>query len=239
VTTFSPFPVDLIDALPDPVIGIDAQRRIVAWNRAAEAAYGYSRPEALGRPARELLRTRFPAPLAEIRETLADTGAWHGTLVHVARDGVEVTVDSRWSARRDERGATIGALCVEREHATATPGVGATRERQPPHRTDHLGEVAATVGHDFNNILAVIVNYSALIAGQLEAMQIATGEEPWATLRSDVGEIQLAAERATVLARKLLAAAHQDSGDGDGLPYMIGEPVTAGSGETRVDRGAD
>ena len=66
---------DLLDLLPDAVIGFDADRRIRLLNRAAEAAYGFSVAEALG-SADALLGTRFPIPLAEILSENADTGRW-------------------------------------------------------------------------------------------------------------------------------------------------------------------
>ena len=40
------------------------------------------REEALGRRAATLLHTRFPAPLLEIAEEVADLGHWEGRLEH-------------------------------------------------------------------------------------------------------------------------------------------------------------
>jgi len=208
---------ELLDALPDPIIGIDTQHRVVAWNRAAEAVYGFTRAEALGLSAPELLHSRFPAPLAEILEMLADTGGWQGAIVHVDSRGREVAVDSRWSARRDENGRVAGALWVERAKPVEETAPAPRAAALEPHRLEHLGRVASTVAHDFNNLLSVIVNYSVLVASELEAAHRSTGEERWALLRSDVGEIRLAAERATQLSRELLAATR---GDDDGVDLI-------------------
>jgi PAS domain S-box-containing protein len=211
---------EVFDAFPDPIIGIDAERRIFAWNRAAAIAYGFSHAEAVGRPVQDLLRTRFPAPLAEILETLADTGGWEGAVVHVDRNGRHVAVESRWSERYDERGRTVGALWIDRERPSPLALAGAEASEPPADRLERLGRVARGVAHDFNNLLAVIVNYSVLVGGELDAAHQSTGDERWALLRNDVGEIRVAAERATHLSRRLVAATRDDDG---GHVSLIGE----------------
>jgi PAS domain S-box-containing protein len=89
-------PAQLLQSLPDPVIGCDAGGTVVYWSPAAEAAYGYPRDEALGRRAATLLHTRFPAPLLEIIEELGDLGLWQGRLEHRCKDGRAVVVQSHW-----------------------------------------------------------------------------------------------------------------------------------------------
>lgn len=65
---------ELLDSLPDPVIGCDVDGMILYWSRAAEEVYGYPAAEALGRRAVTLLHTRFPAPPLEITEEMGDVG---------------------------------------------------------------------------------------------------------------------------------------------------------------------
>ena len=103
------------DLLPDPVFAWDAERRILAWNAAAEKLYGYSAEEALGRRPSELLRTRFPMPLLEVIECLTDTGSWEGELVQHTKSGSVVTVESRCVLLRDEQGELTLGLSVERD----------------------------------------------------------------------------------------------------------------------------
>lgn len=68
---------------------------ITHWNHGAEEMYGYTREEALGRVSHELLRTEQPASAAEFEDRLARGGRWEGELVHRARDGRRVVVESR------------------------------------------------------------------------------------------------------------------------------------------------
>jgi PAS domain S-box-containing protein len=105
----------LIDLIPDPVIGIDEHRLIDVWNRAAETTYGFTREEALGKYPPELFLTRFPIPLFEILELVINTGHWRGEVVKRAKDGHEVTVESRWVARYDAEGKVVGALGIDRD----------------------------------------------------------------------------------------------------------------------------
>jgi PAS domain S-box-containing protein len=88
----------------------DAQGKIVMWNQGAEKLYGYSREEAMGRPAHQLLQTRFPEPLEQIERKLDSAGTWEGELVHRRRDGSHVTVASVWVLHRDTEGRPLRVL---------------------------------------------------------------------------------------------------------------------------------
>jgi PAS domain S-box-containing protein len=112
-------PSDLIDLIPDPVIGIDEHRLIDIWNRAAVETYGFTREEALGKYPPELFLTRFPIPLFVILELVVNTGHWRGEVVKRTKDGREVTVESRWVARYDSEGRVVGALGIDRPHVEA------------------------------------------------------------------------------------------------------------------------
>ncbi|MDF9391909.1 MULTISPECIES: EAL domain-containing protein [Methylococcus] len=86
------------------VLARDLDDRIVFWNSYAEKFYGWSRDEALGRTSHELLNSRFPLPLATIRQQLLADGHWKGELIHVDRQGRERTVATHWELYRDAEG---------------------------------------------------------------------------------------------------------------------------------------
>jgi PAS domain S-box-containing protein len=83
---------------------LDLEDRIIYWNPGAAELYGFSEGEATGQICHELLRTQFPAPLAEIQEQVRTTGAWNGELVHTHRDGHHLYVASHWAQHRDAEG---------------------------------------------------------------------------------------------------------------------------------------
>jgi PAS domain S-box-containing protein len=203
-----------MDLIPDPVIVVDCRRHINLWNRAAVQTYGFTRAEAIGRLTPELLCTRFPIPLQEILELVGDTGGWCGRLVQRAKDGHELTVDSRWITLSDARGDVSGGLEIDRELAVDVKqeSLGARsqwpvgRRRVPERSASPPGpERPARVAHDLNNLLAVIIGSSAVLAGELEAIERESDEPRCSSMREAVREVQLAAERATRLTRRLLA----------------------------------
>jgi PAS domain S-box-containing protein len=100
----------LLDLTHDTVFVRDMNDIITYWNLGAEELYGWKRDEAVGRVSHQLMKTIFPAPLAEITAELVRNGRWEGELVHAKRDGTHVTVASRWSLQRDERGRPIGTM---------------------------------------------------------------------------------------------------------------------------------
>ncbi len=91
---------DLLDLTHDSIIVRDLDDVITLWNTGAEATYGWTRHEAVGRRSHELLRTEFGVPLAEITATVLERGRWEGELVHHTRSGMAIVVSSRWSLRR-------------------------------------------------------------------------------------------------------------------------------------------
>ncbi|MBV9174074.1 MAG: PAS domain S-box protein, partial [Chloroflexi bacterium] len=76
----------LLELAPVAITVRDAQRRIVYWNPAAEALYGWSSAEALGQISHELLQARFPVSIEAHEEILEREGGWEGELVRVCRD---------------------------------------------------------------------------------------------------------------------------------------------------------
>jgi PAS domain S-box-containing protein len=100
----------LLDLTRDSVLVRDLENVITYWNRGGEELYGWKREEAVGKIAHQLLQTVFPAPLERITEELFRSGHWEGELLHTRRDGIRVTVSSRWSVQRGDEGQPIGTL---------------------------------------------------------------------------------------------------------------------------------
>lgn len=86
----------LLDFSRDSIMVLEWDGTITYWNRAAEERYGWSRQEALGRDAHDLLKTESPVPLEELKSSARRSGEWEGELVHTRRDGTKVVATSRW-----------------------------------------------------------------------------------------------------------------------------------------------
>ena len=100
----------LLDLTHDSIFVRDMNDLITYWNRGAQELYGWTADQAIGRRSHDLLHTIFPAPIEEINAELLRSGRWEGELTHTRASGSTVTVSSRWSLQRDDRGNPIAAL---------------------------------------------------------------------------------------------------------------------------------
>lgn len=104
----------LLDLAQDAVITRTPTGEVTSWNVAAQTLYGYTRREALGQPLHDLLRTRTPGPGPSVDAVLHARGVWAGELIHITRDGHEVTVASQQNLRRDESGRPVAIMEIDR-----------------------------------------------------------------------------------------------------------------------------
>ena len=100
----------LLDLTHDATYVRDLSGRIVYWSGGAQALYGWTAEQALGRVAHELLQTAFPVPLDVLIAEVARTGGWQGDLGHTTRDGTRLVVNARWALQRDPDGTPVGHL---------------------------------------------------------------------------------------------------------------------------------
>jgi PAS domain S-box-containing protein len=95
-----------LDLANDAIFVRTSRDRISYWNQGAQRLYGWTKEEALGRLAHELLGTRFPSPLSQLQ----NVDYWQGEVLQVKRDGSEIIVASRWTTLRDREGKFDGWL---------------------------------------------------------------------------------------------------------------------------------
>jgi signal transduction histidine kinase len=81
---------------------------------------------------------------------------------------------------------------------------------QQAQRLENLGQLAGGVAHDFNNLIAVILNYVTFASEELAAGTDADWEARCESARRDLGQIKRAGERAASLTRQLLAFARRE-----------------------------
>jgi PAS domain S-box-containing protein len=110
------------------------------WTSGSEALYGWSRDEALGRVAHDLLETAFPEPFADILAHLKEAGVWTGELTQRRKDGTPVSVASRW---------VVASTGTEGEHAIVETNVDVsdlrTMQAHLVAREAHLRSILDTV----------------------------------------------------------------------------------------------
>jgi PAS domain S-box-containing protein len=160
----------LLDLAYDAIIVRTEEDRIAFWNQGAQETYGWTPREAIGQVTHDLLKTRFPKPLAEIATELAEKGRWEGELVHAHKDGREITVASRWAAQRNPGGRQIGVLEINRDITERKQAEARLREAQ---KLESLGLLAGGVAHDFNNLLVGVIGNASLAQEMLPADNLA------------------------------------------------------------------
>lgn len=92
--------VRILDGANIIVHGFDGV--ISRWTSGCADLYGWSREEAVGVVAHDLLRTVFPRPLEDIRAYLKKHNLWKGELTHRHRDGRAISVASHWVAVKSQ-----------------------------------------------------------------------------------------------------------------------------------------
>ncbi|KVP53823.1 ATP-binding protein [Burkholderia ubonensis] len=163
----------VVDASPDALVGVDAARRIVSWNPAAQRMFGYDAHEALGRDVAILVAARWwrRHPLADgsrhRRDDLVPTDC-----LCVRRDGsrFRATVrasPARGGGRDDARERVALSLTLRasdeqrrRDRRTQRSLRGARDARQQADTSNRLkDELLATVSHELRTPLNVIYGW--------------------------------------------------------------------------------
>ena len=106
---------ELLDIAHDAILVREIDGTISFWNHGAEEMYGYSKEQAVGRKAQELLQTVFPGSFAEFLERLLCDGRWEGELIHTASNGARIVVASRWVLQLNMDGFPLGMLEINND----------------------------------------------------------------------------------------------------------------------------
>src|SRR5690606_37220289 len=75
----------LFDLAHDSIFIRDLAGRILYWNLGCEQLYGYTRQEAVGQNAQQLLQTAHPQSHQATQRHIVEHGYWEGELVHTAK----------------------------------------------------------------------------------------------------------------------------------------------------------
>jgi PAS domain S-box-containing protein len=135
----------LLDLAHDAIFVRDMTGIITYWNRGAEALYGWSAKEALGRPFHALLRPRLGVAVSAATDELLRSGRWDGEIVQERRDGGAIMVSSRWSLQTDRRGRPAAILETNTDIADRKRAEAALRRSEAylaeAQRLSHTGSV--------------------------------------------------------------------------------------------------
>jgi two-component system cell cycle sensor histidine kinase/response regulator CckA len=144
----------LLDEAQDAILVRDLSDRILFWNKGAEKIYGWTKEEAVGRDARELLFKTNLGQFEKARDTLFARGEWAGELPQATRAGDEITVESRWTLVRDDAGEPASVLVINTD---ITERKKIESQFLRAQRMESIGTLAGGIAHDLNNVLSPIL----------------------------------------------------------------------------------
>ncbi|MET0203569.1 MAG: PAS domain S-box protein [Casimicrobiaceae bacterium] len=128
----------LFESAMDPIVTIDEDQRIVAFNAAAEAAFGWTRDETVGRPLDMLIPERFRDRHHAHVDAFAHTGTTsrrmgtHAVLAGLRRNGEEFPIEasiSQYTGDDGKRFTVILRDVTERVHTLARLATSEARMR--------------------------------------------------------------------------------------------------------------
>ena len=197
----------VVEHTDDAIIGATLDGTITAWNGGAERLFGYTAAEIVGESASVLTDEAGAEEQRRVMRRIrqGERGVSYETR-RFCKDGHPVETSLSVAAIRDRSGRPTGISVVARDITAVKEA--AERRRAVEERThqaqrmESLGKLAGGVAHDFNNILAIIANYTDF------AIEEASGNE---ALRSDLHHVRTAADRAVNLTRQLLTFTRGDT----------------------------
>ncbi len=191
----------LLEFVPDAIVGVGRSGDILLANRQAEGLFGYEPGELIGETVEALVPERFHGThpghradyFAEPRTRSMGAGI---ELFAMRRDGTAFPAEISLSTFEMEQGTVaVAAVRDISERAESEREKALQQQLDRGRRLESVGQLAGGIAHDFNNLLGVIMNYAEFVADEVE---------PDSPAHSDVAEIRRAAERAAALTRQLL-----------------------------------
>lgn len=190
----------LLDQAQDAIMVRDLDQKVLFWNKGAEHIYGWNAEEAIGKNVRELIFKQPSEQFETARKTVLEKGEWIGEMHQTRRDGAEITIESRWTLVRDEKGIPNSILVINTD-ITGKKRMEAQFLRAQ--RMESIGTLAGGIAHDLNNVLSPI-----LMA--IDMLQMKTVEE---SSRKWLDVLRTNAERGADMVRQVLSFARGVEGE--------------------------
>jgi PAS domain S-box-containing protein len=153
----------VLEAMPEAVICLDAENRIVSCNAAAERTFGYSAEELLGQPVNILAPAAEHQLTHQIPNIVAATrrdGGWMGEVVRRRKDGSHFPARLMTGVVRDREGRIIGQAGLIQDISDQRLREAQLRRAE---RIASLGTMLGGLAHELNNPLTSIKSFAQLL----------------------------------------------------------------------------
>jgi hypothetical protein len=216
---------DVLEAMPDAVIGVGIQGRILLVNERVVQVFGFRRDELLGQHLEILIpdslrgvhANHFAAYVANPRPRPMGAIELKGR----RKSGLEFSAEiSLRSFHLEGEAIMLAAIRdvsdrvrdnAERERLRGAAERHDLEERlHQAERLESLGLLAGGVAHDVNNMVGAILNYASFIAAAAVPFLDGPDAKVWSQVQSDAGQVERAAQRAAELTHQLLVFGRRD-----------------------------
>ncbi len=190
-----------IRQMPIGFIEWDVNAKVLAWNPRAEKIFGFSNGEALGHS----MFDEIVAPSARdhvdriFEDLLVNRGGTHSINENMTKNGQVITCEWFNTPLVDERGKVVSVFSLMQD---ITDRIHLEKHVQQSQRLNAVGQLAAGVAHDFNNILTIVTGHTGLLLSRDDIPSDA---------RADLERVEDAALRAASLTRQLLTFSRQQA----------------------------
>jgi two-component system, cell cycle sensor histidine kinase and response regulator CckA len=191
----------LLELAHDAILVRNMHNQITFWNPSAEATYGWTQAQVLGKSAHVCLNTQSSQSLQEIENKLLENNYWEGELIHTKRDQTQITVMSRWALQRDKDGSPIAILEMNQD---ITEKKALESQFLRAQRMESIGTLAGGIAHDLNNVLTPILSSAQLLLMQTSDENVKA--------KQLLETIQSSARRGAALLRQVLSFARGVAG---------------------------
>ncbi len=159
---------ELLNLAHDAIMVCDVAGRIQFWNHGAELLYGWTSEEVLGKLTDHFLHQEESAAVLAAKKNLLQTGSWSGECQHLTKAGGTVTIRSRWTLVRDEKGQPKSNLVINTD---ITEQKKMEEQFLRAQRLESIGTLASGVAHDLNNILLPIMMAAPILRSEVDSAE--------------------------------------------------------------------
>jgi len=189
----------LLDEAHDAISVRDLDGRVRFWNKGAERVYGWTREQVVGFTMKEIQLSSHE-PFDEAVAKVVEKGEWSGEFDRIRKDGVKITVESRWTLIKSLTGIPESILVIDTD-ITEQKHLQAQFLRAQ--RMESIGTLAGGIAHDLNNILTPILLWVEVLREKLD-------DE---SSRRMLELMESSAHRGSGMVRQLLSFSRGVSGD--------------------------
>ncbi|NQU70801.1 MAG: PAS domain S-box protein [Rhodospirillales bacterium] len=194
---------EIVELAPEAIISIDAEHRVILFNRGAETIFGFGAAEVIGQLIHMLLPEQFRAGHGALIDGFSrapDNSRRmnaRGKLAGRRKDGTDFAAEA--SIGKLQRGGDAAFIVLLRDVSERQLWEDQLRHTQ---KMEAVGQLTGGVAHDFNNLLTIVL-------GNLQLLQRRTDGDP----KTDrlIERAIAAAQRGGDLTHRLLAFSRRSS----------------------------